>query len=66
MARKPNTQNSNDSQALPSAMQAEQAYQAYTALQKLAARQPELQANEYFSALMDTANARFRSLFEAL
>lgn len=66
MAHRPHKQSANESQAIPSAMQAEQAYQAYTALQKLAARQPELQANEYFSALMDTANARFRSLFEAL
>lgn len=64
MARKAHTAPAKDSQEATA--RAEQAYQAYTALQRTAAREPDLLANDYFCALLDTANARFRSLFEVL
>ncbi len=67
MARRPIRQIARESQGLPvSSTKAEMAFQAHAALSKLAARQPDLLQNEYFVALLDTAAARFRKLFEAL
>lgn len=71
MARKPNTQSAFDSQApvptyLVNTVQAELAWDAYKATQLSACANPALLANPYFTALQDTAYARFRSLFEVL
>lgn len=44
----------------------EEAWQAYRALQLAAASDPALLENRYFTALQDTAYARFLLLFEAL
>ena len=43
-----------------------QAYKAFTAMQRIARDNPELRDNPYFSALKDSAFARFISRFEAM
>lgn len=45
---------------------AHQAWDAHVALVRLAHRHPELKRNEAFTALMDTARARFLAAFEVL
>lgn len=42
------------------------AYKAYAALRRAAQSEPHLTSNEYFTALQDTAYARFLLIFEAL
>lgn len=42
------------------------AFHAYAALRRLSVAEPHLAKNEYFMALVDTAHARFRSLYGAL
>lgn len=44
----------------------EDAWQAYSALQRAASESPALLDNAYFTALQDTAYARFLMTFEAL
>ena len=44
----------------------EEAYQAFAALRRIAQAQPSLLENKYFTALQDTAYARFLLNFEAL
>lgn len=39
------------------------AWEAYQAMQMAEQRQPELARNEYWTALRDTAHARFRAEF---
>ncbi len=46
--------------------QVEDAYQAFSALRRLACAEPGLTSNPFFTALQDTAYARFLSNFEAL
>ena len=46
--------------------QVEDAYQAFAALRRAAQSEPGLTENKYFTALQDTAYARFLLLFEAL
>lgn len=48
------------------AQQVEDAYQAFAALRRLAQAEPRLIDNAYFTALQDTAYARFLLNFEAL
>lgn len=45
---------------------AHQAWDAHVALVRLASKQPELRRNEAYTALMDTAKARFLAAFEVL
>lgn len=45
---------------------AHDAWLAHAALIRLAHKQPELKHNEAFTALMDTAKARFLAAFEVL
>jgi hypothetical protein len=42
------------------------AFEAYAALRRLQIAEPKLAGNAYFTALVETAYARFRSLYEAL
>jgi len=44
----------------------DEAYQAFAALRRAAQREPYLIGNKYFTALQDTAYARFLLNFEAL
>ena len=44
----------------------ERAYQAFAALRRAAQAEPHLAENEYFTALQDTAYARFLINFEAM
>ena len=44
----------------------EDAYQAFAALRRAACSEPALAENKYFTALQDTAYARFLLTFEAL
>lgn len=46
--------------------QVEDAYQAFASLRRLAQAEPHLTENWYFTALQDTAYARFLLTFEAL
>lgn len=48
------------------AEEVEDAYQAFAALRKAAQADPALITNKYFTALQDTAFARFLLHFEAL
>lgn len=48
------------------AEQVSEAYAAYAGLCFLETMRPDLTKNEYFSALKDTAFARFLSTYEAL
>lgn len=50
---------------LERARQAELAFAAFAALRRLAQSEPHLIENEYFTALQDSAYARFRLRFEA-
>lgn len=43
-----------------------EAYEAFAALRKAACENPALINNRYFTALQDTAYARFLAVFEAL
>ena len=49
-----------------SAHDVDEAYRAYAALRRLAQSEPDLTENDYFTALQDTAYARFLLTFEAL
>lgn len=42
------------------------AYKAYAAMRRIAQAEPHLASNDYFTALQDTAYARFLLTFEAL
>lgn len=46
--------------------EAEKAFEAFAALRRIAQSNPALVENEYFTALQDTAYARFHFMFEAL
>lgn len=48
------------------AAEAEEAYWAFAALRRAAQADPQLVENKYFTALQDTAYARFLLNFEAL
>lgn len=69
-ARKPDNRTANDSQEVPvyriDCQQVEDAYQAFAATQRATRDNPALLENEYFTALQDTAYARFLAAFEAL
>lgn len=49
----------------PQSAQCNDAFQAYAALRRAALDHPALLTNPYFTALMDTAHARFLALFSA-
>lgn len=67
MARRPHIQNVFPLQAVPvTERQVDDAWQAYAATQRMAAGETALLENEYFTALQDTAYARFLRLLEAL
>lgn len=67
MARKPPTPARGDSQYIPvTDDQVDSAWRAYSALQRAASAEPALIQNDYFTALQDTAYARFLAAFEAL
>lgn len=44
----------------------EEAYQAFSAMRRMAMSEPSLVSNKYFTALQDTAFARFLMTYEAL
>ena len=46
--------------------QCNNAFHAYAALKRLQADDPKLAKNPYYTALVDTAYARFHTLYEAL
>jgi hypothetical protein len=46
--------------------QCNDAFHAYAALKRLQIAEPRLARNGYFTALVETAYARFRVLYEAL
>lgn len=46
--------------------EADEAFQAFAALRKAAQNDPALLGNKYFTALQDTAYARFLLNFEAI
>lgn len=48
------------------AAEVEEAYQAFAALRRATQSEPQLVENKYFTALQDTAYARFLLNFEAL
>lgn len=67
MARRVPTQIPFSTQAAPvTERQVDDAWQAYAATQRMAAGETALLENEYFTALQDTAYARFLRLLEAL
>ena len=65
-----NTPGKTGTQPIPvyqiDAAQVEDAYQAFAALRKAAQVDPVLTENAYFTALQDTAFARFMLTFEAM
>jgi hypothetical protein len=69
MARRPNNPRHNSAQVPTYKInpdRVEDAWQAYAALQRAACESPALLDNAYFTALQDTAYARFLMTFEAL
>lgn len=46
--------------------QCRETFEAYAALRRLQIAEPKLAGNAHFQALVDTAYARFRALYEAL
>jgi len=68
MAHKPNNDPARDSQAIPTylvdSVRADLAYDAFACLRILASERPWLLENPYYTALQDTAYARFLAAFE--
>lgn len=56
----------HDSAQPVTSQQVEDAWQAYAATQRVARDHPALCENEYFTAIQDTAYARFLMAFEAM
>jgi len=63
---RPDTPRGGCPQPVITSQDVENAYQAFAALQRLARDEPDLAWNEYFTALQDTAFARFITTYEAL
>jgi len=70
MARKANATRRDGAQQIPTfridEAQVDRAYEAFSVLRQAACERPGLVENEYFTALQDTAFARFLAVFEAL